>query len=194
MPRVCLVCIHAERAAIDAAIVRGEPYRRVSALWGVSGDSAKRHKANHIPERLAEATQAEVVATADALVEDIQGLKHRAIALLDTAETGVETVIRGRTEDRVEKIPDLRAAVSAIREIRGCIELFAKVEGRLKGDAPAVSITAALIASPEWIQTRWKILEALRPFPEARLAVVEALRPLAAEPADEAVALTVPRG
>ncbi len=72
--------------------------------------------------------------------------------------------------DKAEASDDLRAAVSAIREARGCVELLGKLAGQLK-DAPTVN----LILMPEWRQLQVAILDALGPHVEARLAVAAAL-------------------
>ena len=50
------------------------------------------------------------------------------------------------------------------------MELLAKVEGQLK-DTPQINITL----SAEWIELRTIMLTALDPFPEAKLAVANAL-------------------
>ncbi len=50
MPRVCTVCVHEERAAIDRALVGGTACREVAALYRVSADSVERHAAKHLPK------------------------------------------------------------------------------------------------------------------------------------------------
>ncbi len=81
-------------------------------------------------------------------------LRDRAIGILDTAEAS----------------DDLRVALTAIREARGCVELLGKLAGQLK-DAPTVNI----LVSAEWRGLQAVILEALEPHAQARLAVAEAL-------------------
>ncbi len=189
MPRTCTACRHPDRAEIDAGLVRGEPYRRIAALCGVSADAVNRHKA-HIPPHLAHAQQAAEVVAADDLLAQVQALKARALGILDRAERGVEQVIgRGGTA-RVVTAPDLRTATAAIREARGCLELLAKLVGELD-ERPTANV---LVTSPEWLATQHALLDALRPFPEARVAVVAALRALAAEPVEAPAALEDPHG
>jgi hypothetical protein len=43
--RVCTVCSHGDRPAINAALVAGEPKRAIAARFGLSGSAAKRHAA-----------------------------------------------------------------------------------------------------------------------------------------------------
>ena len=72
--------------------------------------------------------------------------------------------------DTAQGSEDLRAAIGAIREARGCVELLAKLAGQLK-DAPTVNI----LVSSEWQGLQAVILQALEPHADARLAVSEAL-------------------
>jgi hypothetical protein len=68
--------------------------------------------------------------------------------------------------ERAEESGDLRAATGAIREARSMIELLAKLTGELD-EKPEVNI----VLSPQWLAIRGAILDALEPFPEARIAV-----------------------
>ncbi len=55
MPRVCTVCDHPECTAIDKALVAGEANRIVAKRFASSPAAVQRHRANHLPEVLAEA-------------------------------------------------------------------------------------------------------------------------------------------
>ncbi len=57
MPRSCTVCDHPQRTAIDKALVAGEVMRNVALRFAISFAALQRHKANHLPEVLAEAKQ-----------------------------------------------------------------------------------------------------------------------------------------
>jgi hypothetical protein len=155
MPRVCAVCDHPERTAIDQALVRGESVSRNSALFRVSTDSLERHKANHLPKAVVKAQEVREVAKGDDLLREVRILRSKAYSLLLKAE---------------EK-GDLRTALGGIREARGCLELLAKLLGELD-ERPQINV---LIASTEWTSVRGLILKALLPYPEARVAVAEAL-------------------
>jgi hypothetical protein len=54
MPRVCTICTHPARAAIDDRIEAGQPLRAVAGQYSLSKSSLDRHKAGHIPSRLAQ--------------------------------------------------------------------------------------------------------------------------------------------
>jgi hypothetical protein len=113
MARTCTVCVHAEREAIDRALVAGDPYRGIAQHFGASPDAVLRHKAEHLPERLVAAKGAEDAAAADDLLAQVRELRGHALDIL------------AATKDGADK--DYRVALGAIREARGCVELFVKV-------------------------------------------------------------------
>jgi hypothetical protein len=154
MPRTCTVCTHKQRSAIDAALVGREPFRHIAAQYKVSTSALVRHSDDHLPASLLKAQAAREAADADALLAQVVDLRDKALSVLEKAEGS----------------DDLRAAVSAIREARGCVELLAKLAGELK-DAPTIN----LVLSAEWLTVQAAVLTALGPHPEARLAVAGAL-------------------
>ncbi len=154
MPRRCTICTHKKRTAIDKALVARQPFRHIAAQHRVSTSALVRHHDDHIPAALVRAQEAAEAAQADALLAQVCDLRDRALGILDTAEAE----------------EDLKAAISAIREARGCVELLAKLAGQLK-DAPIVNI----LVSAEWRGLQTVILKALEPHAAARLAVAEAL-------------------
>lgn len=155
MPRVCSACIHPDRAEIDAALVeRSASYRTIADRFGLSETSLKRHKA-HLPAHLSTAHEAEAVASADDLLRQLRALQRKALDLLEKAE----------------REGDLRTALSGVREARACLELLLEISGEL--DRRSV---VNIAISPQWIELRTVIVAALVPFPEARLAVADAIQ------------------
>jgi hypothetical protein len=150
MPRPCSICTHPQRDDIDTDIVRGQPFRRIATQRGVTEQSVRRHGAAHLPKSLARAHAAQAITQADDLLDEVRELHSRVRGILEKAE----------------KSGDLRAATGAIREARSMIELLAKLTGELD-DKPEVNV----VLSPQWLTIRGAILEALEPFPEARVAV-----------------------
>ncbi len=155
MPRTCTICSHAQRPAIDRALVDGTTYRTIADRFGLSETALKRHKADHLPATLAKAREASEVAAADDLLGQIQELRRKAIELLGKAE----------------KAGDYRTALMGIREARACIETLLEVEGELDR-RPTVNV----IMSPQWIQVRTLLMTALRPYPDAAQAVAAGLQ------------------
>jgi hypothetical protein len=155
MPRRCTVCAHPKVEAIDMALVAGEPYRSVANRYeSLSQASVQRHSENHLPATLAQAKEAEMVAHADDLLEQVRDLQIRTFAILEAAEASEQH----------------RTALSAIREARGNLELLAKLLGELD-DRPTVNV----LISPEWVELRAVIVGALEPYSEARGAVLRAI-------------------
>lgn len=48
MPRICTVCAHPERRAIDAAVVAGAANRAIARQYRVSKDAVARHADGHV--------------------------------------------------------------------------------------------------------------------------------------------------
>jgi hypothetical protein len=153
MPRVCTICTHDQRLAIDRALVEGESAPRIAAKYRVSDDAITRHRA-HIPAKLAQAQDAEEAAQADDLLRHVRALRGKSYALLQKAETA----------------GDLKTALLGIREARACLELLAKLQGQLD-ERPIVNV----LISPQWVALRAVILQTLAPYPDARAALAEAL-------------------
>jgi len=154
MPRPCTVCTHKDVENINKRLLGGEIYRTIADDTGLSETALKRHKAEHIPNAAAKAAKAVEVAKADGLLEDIKGLREKAMGILQKAEES----------------GDLKTALLGIREARGCLELLAKVEGQLN-DRSQINI----LINPEWIQLRTLIINSLEPYPKAKEAVISAL-------------------
>lgn len=155
MPQPCTVCTHPERAAIDQALVKGAPNRRIAEEYGVTEQAIRRHLGGHVPEALAQAQAAEQTTRADALLEQVDALRSHALSILLKAE----------------KAGELRTALYAIREARETIALLLEVEGRIQRG----NVVNVLVA-PQWLTIRAVIVQALTDYPEARAAVAAALQ------------------
>jgi len=150
MARQCSICIHPERGAIDAALVEGVPYRKIVERWGVSSAALSRHLRQHLVAILAGRDEV----AADNLLAQVNDLQRQAQAIKDQAEC------KG----------DLKTALSGIRELVRIVELLAKLRGELD-TRPVVN----LLVSPQWVEVRTVLLDALVPFPQARSAAAQAL-------------------
>lgn len=157
MTQRCKICNHEQRAAIDAALVsRGGTLRDIAGQFsGTSKSSLARHKESHLPASLVKANDVAEIVQADDLLARLDRLCKDA----------------HRIKGKAEADGDLRTALAGIRELVRIIELLAKIRGELD-ESPKVNV---LIASPDWIQTRMALMNALSPYPEARAAVAQAL-------------------
>ena len=74
MGRTCTVCTHAERHAIDQALVAVEsPYRDIARQYGLSKDALLRHKADHLLPEIVAAWQAERHGNGIELADELRG-------------------------------------------------------------------------------------------------------------------------
>src|SRR5215217_604948 len=147
--RRCTICTHEHVGAIDCALVAGRPIRGIARTFGASEDAVGRHR-GHLPKTLIKAQDVAETIRADELLAEATALQTKAWELLHAAEA----------QD------DPRTALLAVREIRGCLELLARLLGQIR-DRPMLT----LITAPEWMVIRGTVLAALAPFPEARTAV-----------------------
>jgi len=153
MPRVCIACNHPEKEKIDKLLVEGKPIRNIAERFSLSSTSVYRHK-SHLNGTLIKAKGVKEIAQADNLLEQVKDLQTRALNILS----------------KTEEAEDWRAATGAIREARKCLELLGKIAGELKEGQ-----TVNIIVSPQWIEVRSVVLEALAPYHEAQISVSRAL-------------------
>ena len=156
MPRACTVCSHENRYEIEERLAtRQGTYRGIARTYGVGEDAVSRHVASgHVGQLLALAADAERAARADSLLDRVEGLHSRTLAILAATE---------QTQDH-------RVALAAIREARGNLELIGEVTKELDRTP-----TLNLHLNAEWIELRTVIVGALDPHPDARDAVVRAI-------------------
>jgi hypothetical protein len=151
----CTVCSHPESFAInEALVVQRVGNRRIAAQYGLSEASVRRHR-QHVPEILANASRAEEVAQADSLLDRLEALQRRTEAVLE----------------EVEETDNYGVRLGAIREMRRNLELIGEVTKELNR-TPTVN----LHLSPEWMELRALIVQAVSPYPAARESVLRAIR------------------
>jgi len=158
MARTCTVCSHPEKEEIDRLLVRGDSIAGIARDFAVSEDALKRHFDNHVPKTLAASPSAKEITDADKLLSEIEEVKNRALRLLDKAENAQDT--------RVYGLPS-----QYLKEFREYVRLMAELSGKLAAQ-PQITI----INNPQWVELRTLIITALEPYPEAREAVVHAIR------------------
>ena len=113
MPRSCPICDHEDLDEIDAALASNERIRTIAERWSVRKTALMRHRNEHLPFSAIEAKEAEEAeedAPAEDLLDQVRDLQERALATLEEAEEAEE----------------LNAALRAIREAKGNLELMTK--------------------------------------------------------------------
>ena len=113
MPRSCPICDHEDLDGINAALASNERIRTIAERWSVRKTALMRHRNEHLPysaieAKEAEAKEAEEDALGDDLLDQVRDLQERALATLEEAEEAEE----------------LNAALRAIREVKGNLELM----------------------------------------------------------------------
>jgi hypothetical protein len=123
----CGICSHTDRPAIDAALIDGASLRAIAGQYGTTKSALDRHR-KHIPTALVKAKDASEVADAGTLLSRVEQLVSRC-----------ERIYDGAIKER-----EWAGAVGATRELRGCLELLAKLSGELQ-TGTRVAITLAAI-------------------------------------------------
>lgn len=159
MPRACTICTHDDRPAIDMMLVNGAAYRGIAQRFAASPDAVLRHKRDHLPSTLVKAQEAEEVARADTLLDQIRALHVTTLRILKKAE------------DAGAFVP----AIMAIKEARGNLELLAKMMGELDERAQVNIMT-----NPQWLTIQAVILDELADDPDRRVRLAARLESIGA--------------
>jgi hypothetical protein len=160
MPRECTVCSHPDTMAInEALVVEGQSNRAIASQYDLGREAIRRHR-KHIPELLVQASRAEEVAGADLILDKLSGLEDEARVALEATRESQEW----------------RTYLAAIAEIRENVKLLAQVSGKLREIQINNTQVSVLIAP----QVHQAIVAALEPYPNAKLAVAQALGELEA--------------
>lgn len=145
MARTCTVCRCCERDEVDALLIEGRsPLRQLASNFGLSASALQRHKLQHIPGALERAQHASDIARSDSLLDHVRALQSRSATILQKAEGS----------------GDLRTALGALRELRGILELLARLAIK-NGAVVEIAVVEAYVE---------KVIEVLSEFvPQERL-------------------------
>jgi len=159
MPRVCSICTHPQRVAIDRALTEmSDSNRRIASQYDVSERAIRDHKANHLKVRMLKAVEKREdadIRTAIDVVGQLKAINGAALSVLKSARDA----------------NDGDLALKAIDRIQRQIELQAKLIGELQQEGT----TNIIVNNPEWVQIRTALMVALTPFPDAAQAVAGTL-------------------
>jgi len=154
----CSICEDPRVDEINRLIAEQEKLTDISQKFAVSYDALLRHRSNCIIVALSATPNTKDVMTGDNLLMQLQAVREKTLSLLDKAEQAADTRVYG-------------APVAYLREVREQIKLLAELEGKISSQ-PQITI----INHPEWISLRTVIIQALDDFPEAKGAVINAIR------------------
>jgi hypothetical protein len=159
----CKVCLHEDVDNINARIIAGASSRTIAKEFNVGYKSVQNHANKHLPKQLVKAKSVQDEQSAERLLERIEDLYSKALLLIDKADSDQKWA----------------AAATAIKEARACLELTGKLIGTLK-----TGHVTNVIYNTEFVAVRMAIYQALKPYPEARQAVIGALETEGIEDAD----------
>ena len=159
--RPCSVCQHSAHDAIDRDLVGTANLREIAAKYRVSQDALGRHKATHLPEKLAKAE-------AGRQVKEARGVVAEGLDVV--AQLRAINSVTFRIMQEARERNDGELALKAVDRVQRQIELQAKLLGDLD-ERPVVNILIA----PEWVTIKTVLFKALLPYPAARVAAAAAL-------------------
>jgi hypothetical protein len=162
MGRPCTVCSSPRHERVDLEIVSGETLAQIAKRYRLSSDSILRHKKKHLSPALVKVALEKVQIESAGLASNATA--DRVESLIDRLE-----ILLSIGEER----ESLTAAANVARELRQCLELQARLRGDLT-DRPQ-SVTVNVLSTPEFANMVAGLIEALAPWPEARIAAANVL-------------------
>lgn len=150
----CTVCTHRSVRSIDAALLAGDKRATVATRYSVSRDAVGRHARGHL---------------ATGAVVPVERSPDRRLDDLDLRLQQLEAILTSVIDDAMRS-GKVNTLIAAVRECRQTVETIGKVRGAIN-DRPQVNI----LALPAFASVSQRILAALAPWPDARVAVATAL-------------------
>lgn len=176
------VASHPERAAIEAALARGVPLRELSKKYGLHRNSLARHRKKMRQERpavfAALAADDWRVAPADLeklRVELSEGFLVQLRAQFDKCAAVQDAAIQAN---------NFSAFAQTTAQLRAFLIEIGRATGRIADAARFVQVNN-FVLSPSFLRLKYALTRAVQDHPEAREAILAALREVEAAPPDE---------
>jgi hypothetical protein len=169
--RPCQVCLHPARAVIELAHVNGVSAVKLGKRHKVHPQSLRRHVANHCTDEHLRALKFQGFQDEGVDLESMRAAETRSLL----ANLIAERVRASRIADLSERRGDLQTSLRASSSVVHTLQKIAGLLGELPTGHVTNNITNNLLVSPQWAAIRQLIAGALRPYPEAQRAVVDAL-------------------
>jgi|ERR1700722_3069154 len=133
MPRVCSVCKSPDKLPAEDAILRLVPLSRIAAQTKLSVDALQRHKA-HMGKNIVRTVpfEAEQALSSVTLLSRVQSLIVEVREIANCAK----------------KNKSWASAISALRELRSCLELLGRMSGELS-QTPGPKVQVGLIVNAQ---------------------------------------------
>ena len=169
----CAVCRSPDRAAVELGLANSVSCRILGSRYELHKDAIWRHGHNHMTSALKarlKATGVDDPADLDQIrIEESEGLLHHLKA------------VRARLY-RVIVSAESFGNLSDVSKMAGLIHRNFELTGKLVGDLKTgTTIQNTLILTGEYHKLRTGLVQALKPYPKARLAVAQFLQTLEEE-------------
>lgn len=177
-PGSCQVCNSPHRHSVDVALAHGLGHDAIGKRYNLSPHSVQRHGKNHLSPQMRAAVQHALHPSAvdlDALkVSEGENLLHHLAHQRARLATHIELAVA---------IGDPSAAIRGEAAITNNLQLISKLLGVL------VNVHETrhqhILTHPDYLRLREVLLQALAPFPEARIAVGRALAGIETQAAED---------
>ena len=179
----CQGCNHLERMRIERLLAAGASIKGAARKFAIDYHALRRHWRNHVSAEARAAHIAGAGATKDQLEEIVA---DESLALIDHYR-----IVRGALYKGFGAAAELGDG-NSLALLAGRLHENFRDCGRLTGElqrGPLLNIQNNVLINPDYVRTIARIVSAVAPFPEARDAVIAALRDLDATSAS-APALT----
>ena len=166
--RNCQVCECKDRYRIEFALARRVSVKVLARRYNVHADSIYRHRRHHVPANVMQ----DLRKKADMPEQELEKLRiEESGGLLE--HLVVQRAKLYQLIDSCEDLGDFPHAIAAHTRVTANLELTGKLLDVFASHAP---IHQNITISADYLRLRQLMLAALKPFPEARRAIVEALR------------------
>jgi hypothetical protein len=166
---------------LEIGLCHRVPMRVLAQRFGVSEDALQRHRQNHLTPQVAAA----ILSAQKPSAIDLEALQasesEGLLSQLVTQRARLQTHSELATD-----LGDVKAAVACERAITSNLELVGKLLGQLVHRHEVRS--TSILVSPDYLQLRSVLVNALRPFPEAARAVGSALHAMESKAAADITA------
>ena len=168
----CQGCNHLERVRIERSLAAGASIKGTARKFKINYHALRRHWVNHVSAQ----TRATYIAGAGVAKDQLEAaVADEALALIDHYRIVRGALYKGMSA--ASEVGDNNAlALLAARlheNFRDC--------GRLTGElqhGPLMNVQNNVLVNPDYTQALTRIASAVAPYPEARNAVIAALRAL----------------
>ena len=171
-----LVAKHPDRAAIEMALAKRTPFRKLSAKYGISVSSLQRHRQRLLRDA-PELFERILVADWQTSPEELEHLKNETSAgWLKAVRSDLVKVMLVR--DQALADGDLPTASMFTGHVKKYFDLIGRAVDQLQQGGSTFNIQNNFYSSPDFWSYQTAILQALVSHPAARACVLEAIEKL----------------